>query len=123
MEKYMPRNSIFRTGHTLIQTSHHRVEKIDGEPTALDRFTARKSRSAALLAVFVATAVAGAAVAAERDTAERGTAEDRMACTPDVFRHCSQFIPDAGRITACLRQRVRELSPECRVVMTGWRKG
>jgi hypothetical protein len=106
-----------------METSHHRVKKIAGALTALDRFTARKSRSVALLSVFVATAVAGAAAAAERSTAERGSAEDRMACTPDVFRHCSQFIPDADRITACLRQRVRELSPECRVVMTGWRKG
>ena len=28
----------------------------------------------------------------------------------------------ADRITVCLRQKVRELSPECRVVMTGLKK-
>jgi hypothetical protein len=54
--------------------------------------------------------------------AERGTAEQRRACTPDVFKHCSEFIPDAERITVCLREKVRELSPGCRVVMTGLKK-
>jgi hypothetical protein len=42
---------------------------------------------------------------------------------PDVFKHCAEFIPDPDRITACLRQKVRELGPECRVVMTERKKG
>ena len=70
-----------------------------------------------VLAALVLSAVVGATSAAER-----GTAEQRRACTPDVFKHCSEFIPDADRITVCLRQKVRELSPECRVVMTGLKK-
>lgn len=51
--------------------------------------------------------------------AEQGTPDDRQACTPDVFRLCGEFIPDASRITACLHQRVRDLSPACRLVFTG----
>ncbi len=54
---------------------------------------------------------------------ERGTSEERRACTPDVFKHCGEFIPDPDRITVCLRHKVRELSPECRVVMTGSKRG
>ena len=54
--------------------------------------------------------------------ADRGTPEQRRACTPDVFRYCGEFVPDPDRITACLRQKVSDLSPECRVVMAGDRK-
>jgi hypothetical protein len=48
----------------------------------------------------------------------RGSEEDRNACTPDVFRLCSKFIPDATQIAICLQQRVRFLTPECRAVFT-----
>jgi hypothetical protein len=44
--------------------------------------------------------------------------EDQMACTPDVYRLCSQYIPDEGAITSCLRQRVANLSPACQKVFT-----
>ena len=50
--------------------------------------------------------------------ADRASEEGRRACTPDVFRLCSEFIPDATQITTCLQQRVRILSPECRGVFT-----
>jgi len=50
--------------------------------------------------------------------AEEGTADERRACTPDVFRLCGEFIPNADRITACLQEKVRDLSPACRVVFT-----
>jgi hypothetical protein len=53
--------------------------------------------------------------------AEEGTADDRRACTPDVFRLCGEFIPNADRITACLQEKVRNLSPACRVVFTSSR--
>jgi hypothetical protein len=65
-----------------------------------------------LVALLVGAAVLPAA-------AEQGTPDDRTACTPDVFRLCGEFIPDASRITVCLHQRVRELSPACRQVFTG----
>ena len=50
--------------------------------------------------------------------AYRGSEEDRNACTPDVFRLCSDFIPNATQITICLQQKVRFLTPECRAVFT-----
>ena len=50
--------------------------------------------------------------------AYQGSEEDRNACTPDVFRLCGQFIPDATQITICLQQKVRVLSPGCRAVFT-----
>ena len=65
-----------------------------------------------LVALLVGAAVLPAA-------AEQGTPDERQACTPDVFRLCGEFIPDASRITACLHQRVRDLSPACRLVFTG----
>jgi len=46
----------------------------------------------------------------------RGTIEQQMACTPDVFRLCSEQIPDANRILACLRQNTSQLSNPCRAV-------
>lgn len=44
----------------------------------------------------------------------RGTREQQMACTPDVWRLCSDRIPDVGAITACLRASSSQLSPGCR---------
>jgi hypothetical protein len=46
----------------------------------------------------------------------RGTFEQQMACTPDVWRLCSDQIPDTNRITACLRQNTPQLSRDCRAV-------
>lgn len=47
---------------------------------------------------------------------ERGSEAQREACTPDAFRLCSQFIPDASRIETCLRDAGPRLSPACYVV-------
>ena len=47
----------------------------------------------------------------------QGTPEERRACTPDVLRLCSAFIPDADQITACLRQKNAELSDACRQII------
>ena len=65
------------------------------------------------LATLLILSSTGAAPAEDRDD------DDRRACTPDVFRLCAQFIPDADRVTACLRQNVRLLSPACRAVFAG----
>jgi hypothetical protein len=46
----------------------------------------------------------------------QGTEQQREACTPDAFRLCGQFIPDAGRVEACLRNAGPRLSPACYVV-------
>ena len=42
----------------------------------------------------------------------RGTWEQQMACTPDVWRLCSDQVPDVSRIVACLRQNTPQLSNE-----------
>jgi hypothetical protein len=44
----------------------------------------------------------------------QGTLEQRLACTPDVLRLCSEFIPNADEITICLGDRNAELSDACR---------
>jgi hypothetical protein len=36
-----------------------------------------------------------------------GTAEQRAACTPDVFRLCSSAIPNVDRIVVCSSSRSR----------------
>jgi hypothetical protein len=46
----------------------------------------------------------------------RGTFEQQLACTPDVWRFCSDQIPDVNRIVACLRQNTPQLSNSCRAV-------
>ncbi len=43
-----------------------------------------------------------------------GTAEQRAACTPDVFRLCSSEIPFVSKIVACLEHKRSQLSPKCR---------
>jgi hypothetical protein len=47
----------------------------------------------------------------------QGTPEQRLACTPHVFRLCSASIPNADEITACLRERSAELSDACRTAL------
>jgi hypothetical protein len=46
----------------------------------------------------------------------RGTEQQRVACTPDVFRLCSWEIPNVDRIIACLRREKSQLSASCRQV-------
>jgi hypothetical protein len=43
----------------------------------------------------------------------------QSACTPDVFRLCSQFIPNRGPIVACLTRSRAALSPACRAFFKG----
>lgn len=41
----------------------------------------------------------------------------RQACTPDALRLCSDYIPDVGRITACMKAKYAQLSTPCRAAM------
>jgi hypothetical protein len=50
---------------------------------------------------------------AETPANAQGTPQQRDACTPDVFRLCGAYIPDAERITACLRGNGPRLSKPC----------
>lgn len=52
-------------------------------------------------------------LSAETSATAQGTEQQRQACTPDVFRLCGAYIPDADRITACLRASGPQLSKPC----------
>ena len=56
------------------------------------------------------------ATASPTPSFSQGTLEQRLACTPDVLRLCSAFIPDADQITICLREKRAELSDACRTL-------
>ena len=43
----------------------------------------------------------------------QGTPEQQQACTPDVYRLCGQFIPNADRITICLKENRAQLQKPC----------
>ena len=49
-------------------------------------------------------------------TKNSGSEEARRACTPDVLRLCGEFIPNADKITACLKAKKNQLSPACKAV-------
>ncbi|MCA1413924.1 hypothetical protein I6F30_22650 [Bradyrhizobium sp. NBAIM20] len=69
------------------------------------------------IALGVALAVGGIVVHSAASAQEyRGTMEQQMACTPDVWRLCSDQIPDVNRIVACLQQNTPQLSSGCRAV-------
>jgi hypothetical protein len=69
------------------------------------------------IVLSLALAIAATAVVAPASSQEyRGTWEQQMACTPDVWRLCSDQVPDVGRIVACLRQNTPQLSNNCRAV-------
>lgn len=69
------------------------------------------------IALGVALAVGGLVAPGAAFAQEyRGTMEQQMACTPDVWRLCSDRIPDTNRIVACLQQNTNLLSSGCRVV-------
>ena len=64
---------------------------------------------AAVLSLIFAAGVTPAA-------AQAADAADR--CTPDVMRLCSEAIPDADRIVACLKVKRKQLSPDCLKALT-----
>jgi len=47
------------------------------------------------------------------------TLAQREACTPDVFRLCSDYIPDRGSIVERLTRNNSRLSLACRAVFAG----
>ena len=88
--------------------------KIVGLPARIIRAGAMQPITMAAL-LFVASS----ALAQEN----RGTDQQRVACTPDVFRLCSSEIPDVDRIVACLRREKSQLSAGCRQVLETDRRG
>jgi hypothetical protein len=68
-----------------------------------------------VLSLAIAIGATGA-IAPASSQEYRGTWEQQMACTPDVWRLCSDQVPDVNRIVACLRQNAPQLSNNCRAV-------
>jgi hypothetical protein len=62
-------------------------------------------------------ALLAAGVVSSARAEDRGSPEDQLACTPDVYRLCSSYVPDEDAIVACLRRNLRALSPACHKVM------
>ncbi|MDA9549028.1 hypothetical protein ABIA45_006503 [Bradyrhizobium sp. USDA 336] len=84
--------------------------KIDGNREGSDMRTER-------IALGVVLAIGGIVAPGAAFAQEyRGTMEQQMACTPDVWRLCSDQIPDVNRIVACLQQNTPQLSSGCRAV-------
>lgn len=46
------------------------------------------------------------------------SADAEAACTPDVFRLCSAYIPSEDKIVACLIRNKTKLSPACRKIFS-----
>jgi hypothetical protein len=70
---------------------------------------AYQTRALVSSVLLLSTALLGAPVSAFA----QGTDAQREACTPDAFRLCSQYMPDADRITTCLRDSGSRLSRPC----------
>ena len=68
----------------------------------------RICRSAALTGLLAFAVVAAGPARAE------GTYAQRMACTGDAFRLCSDYIPDATAVRACMIAKKPQLSEGCR---------
>ena len=64
-------------------------------------------------------AVSFGAVLVLATSAHAATAEEKAACTPDVWRLCSSEVPNVSRIVACLNRNHGKLSSACKVVMDG----
>jgi hypothetical protein len=69
-------------------------------------FTSR-ARKSCTLGLFLSLFATGACAQYQ------GTADQRRACTPDVYRLCAGEIPNVRAITACLRRNKASLSPAC----------
>jgi hypothetical protein len=48
--------------------------------------------------------------------------EGEMACQNDAYRLCERFIPDRGKVGACLRKNRLRLSPDCRRLFSSGKK-
>ena len=70
-------------------------------------------KKASILAIVMAVSCPVAASAQHQ-----GSMEDQIACTGDVYRLCSAFVPDEDKIVACLERNVPNLSPGCKKVFT-----
>jgi hypothetical protein len=68
--------------------------------------------------LYIGAGLAGAVLMSGLTKASAQATTAEQACTPDVMRLCNEFIPNRGRIAACLRSKRHQLSPECSAVMS-----
>jgi hypothetical protein len=66
-----------------------------------------------------AVGVAFLGLAAMATPAAAQSNEGEMACQNDAYRLCERFIPDRGKVAACLRKNRLRLSPDCRRMFSG----
>jgi hypothetical protein len=72
----------------------------------------------ALMALVVMLGSSAASAGERGGSGRSGTDAEQRACMPDVFRLCSEAIPDEKRIVACLKSKKAKLSRACRKVMS-----
>jgi hypothetical protein len=73
--------------------------------------TFRFAAAAAIVGLVCAVGLAPAAAQGQ------GTPEQQQACTPDVMRLCSAFVPDIPKITVCMNHNWKSVSPACRAAL------
>ena len=66
---------------------------------------------------LIAIAVVAAMIGGSGAAVAQGTMQQQNACQPEVFRLCSDYIPNVGEIVACLRGNEARLSQPCHQVM------
>src|SRR5271168_4354561 len=95
------------------------VTELVSAPCELERMVARQEKVMTRICKLTTGSVAVALTLATWTTSgfAIGTAEQRAACTPDVFRLCSAEIPNVDRIVVCLKQQKPNLSKPCQAVM------
>jgi hypothetical protein len=81
-----------------------------------------RNRTAQLKLKLIVGLAALCCIAVPLPAAAQGTPEQRAACEGDATRLCGQFVPDVQRITSCMTQMRRYLSPRCRAVFEGGAK-
>jgi hypothetical protein len=69
-----------------------------------------------VLATAFFLALASYATPSAADPSRTASAEERAACTPDVFRLCASEIPNVTRIIGCMKRNRPKLSPKCAAV-------
>jgi hypothetical protein len=67
----------------------------------------------------LAAGIALLGLAAMATPAAAQSNEGEMACQNDAYRLCDRFIPDRGKVAACLRKNKLRLSPDCRRMFSG----
>jgi hypothetical protein len=97
-----------------VETGIDRTPLIEGFPmSAAKRFTKGLLSLGIASVCLLALCGAIAPAAAAEDLLATVTAEERAACTPDVFRLCSSALPSVKGVIACMKRERPKLSPAC----------